>query len=99
MSDIVQVEIILQDGCTVADREYQVVIVGFIGGIDLDDHGGQSEVDLIKEAVDNFMMVDLIQDKAPFLITANLKKHLENNCDHQIRNEYFEVDGYEFMSL
>lgn len=59
--NIVSVSIQTESGCDISEGEYTVSITGLVGALGIDSVGGNDDVTLIKEAVDNAIMGDEIE--------------------------------------
>lgn len=49
----VQVTLYAESGCNVDDGEYQLVLHGFMGGLDISAAGGVDDISLIKDCIEN----------------------------------------------
>jgi len=87
--NIVDVVVLLQEGCCVDDDEYSIDIVGFIGSLDIQPHGEFTDCTLIKEAIDEAIHnkeVTLIEDEP-----LNIRLIETGEWDDVFYNKYYEL--------
>ena len=96
MKQIVEVLVLSEDGCNILNDEYSVSLVGVVGGLNLTEHGGESDIDLIKTAVTDWisghesLMNDNVDEDTSLLLQMSSKEEHEEGYT----NKWFEVDSW-----
>ncbi len=99
MNQIINVVVNSEAGCNIHDEEFTHTIVGIIGGLCLDEIGGQSDAYLVSECVK-----DWIADNSGILgsnsnndVMVDLFMHSEHEQQDNGLIKYFVVDNHEVL--
>ena len=79
-----------EEDCDPEEGEYSLVIISFIGGLDLSPKDGTDDISLIKECIEN----DVDFDKLPKEGTTEIILKESGEWEDVFWHKYYEVDRF-----
>jgi hypothetical protein len=90
LKNYVFVRLTTEIGCKPSDGEYELVIIGFLGGLDISSNGGIDDITLLKECVENEFDFNELPDEG----FAEIILKESGEWEDVFWNKYYVIEKY-----